>query len=136
MAGLEQPSKLVVRAYYQNEGATQLSDEEWRPDDWRRPEFNEADRPAQAREVLTQWLINTPALIRAVRGLWNGGDRHHGGEAVAAFLDDLLYGGGKARLRSLDDRISVQLVADQMARRDFCRMDFGALTDDVAGVDL
>lgn len=141
MAGLsseapEDPSQLVIRAYWQNMGAS----DDYRPNDWRRPEFREGQFPAYAREMLTQWMCDQPYMIRAVRGLRDGvvagGDRHRAGEAVAAWLDAQLYGHSRDHLPDKDDRISVQLVADSITRRDFCRMDFGRLMDDVCAVDV
>lgn len=138
MAGLtdEQPRDLVVRAYWQNMNATT----EYRPNDWRRPEFHEGDAPARAREDITHWLKQDPGMIRAVRSVRDdvlpGGGRSRAGEAVASWLDELLYGGGRVLVRSKDDRISIQLMADMWARSEVCRMDFGRLMDEVAETDI
>lgn len=130
------PDRLVIRANYQNQGATLSNDPEYRPDDWRRPEFRESERAAHARETVHQWLYNEPNLIRAVQVFWDGRfPRHEAGEALADCLDGILYGEGGGWL-SKDEQIATQLCADFIARGDFCRMDFGALMDDVAGLDV
>ncbi|MFE2934934.1 hypothetical protein [Streptomyces sp. NPDC059278] len=130
------PNRLVIRAYYQSRGATLLNDPEYRPDDWRRPEFRESERAAHAREMVSQWIYDEPNLIRAIQEFAGAGHpRHKAGEAMASYLDLILYGSGGVNL-SKDDQITAQLCADSIARRDFCMMDFGALMDDVAGLDL
>lgn len=131
MAGLNAltwPRELVVRAYHAHISSGLSGDPEWVPDDWTRSEFIESGRARAAREILEQWLYSEQAVLGHLTWMIRREpERHAGGEAVANWLDDLLWGRGKAALRDPQDRIAAQLAADNMARADFCRMDFGAV---------
>lgn len=132
----EPVNRLIVRAYWMNMSAT----DDYRPNDWRRPEFHEGAGPEAARSHLLNWLLNEPKLIRQMRDLRESAtalrdDRHVAGEVVAGWLDGMLYSGLRPGMTK-DERISVQLVADTVARAEFCRMDFGRLMDEVCAADV
>lgn len=123
------PRELAARAYHGRIFSGLIGDPEWVPGDWTRPEFNEGSR---ARELLEEWLYSEQAVLGHLTWMIRREpDRHAGGEAMANWLDDLLWGRGKAALRDPQDRVSAQLAADSVARADFCRMDFGAVMDAV-----
>lgn len=129
------PQELVTRAYHRSVAA-RLTGRDYRPDDCTRPEFRESPRAAEARDVLEDWLLNSLfAVRRCARIIEQAPDETAAGEAVAEWLDDLLYGlarGGVPRR----EKLAVQLTADAMRRSDFCRMDFGAVVRSVKDFEL
>lgn len=132
--GHRHASHYVVMAYHQSVASGLLDAPDFRPDDWTRPEFREGEYAECAREAVTNWLENTPVALAHAKWLTSVGDRTHAGTRLAHWLDELLYGPGIARFPP-DERDSVQVVADDMARKRFCQMDFGALLDSLQESD-
>lgn len=144
------PGQYVGMGWHQNRFGTDDSAQTpdgWHfPDAWHRPEFRESDRAQAARNLLDSYLADTPLALAHIGYLIDlyarPGGRATGRaadlegpagvpaiKAVAAWLDEVLYGQGRT-LFGKEERYPLQVTADSMARGDFCRMNFRALVAD------
>jgi hypothetical protein len=128
--GHRNPADYVVMGYHQGVTSGLLGDPDYRPGDWTRAEFREGEWAGHAREAVELWLLNTPVALAHAKWLTTLNGRGAAGTRLAHWLDWVLYGPGIYSFPS-GERGAVQLVADEMARKHFCRMNFGVLLDHV-----
>ncbi|MFF9265792.1 hypothetical protein [Streptomyces longwoodensis] len=151
---VSQPSQYTAMGWHQSRsgGAAPGGDGFYKPESWDRPEFREGNLAKLARGILFQYLSDTPVALAHIGFMVNAYARPPGRAAdrpgaedgwpdltteqgtyavrkVATWLDECLYGQGREQFPK-EERYPLQATADDMARGDFCRMDFRRLVLD------
>lgn len=151
------PSQYAAMGWHQIRSAsptgTDPDGDGWfKPEVWHREEFSESDSARAARTLLDFYLQDAPLLLAhigylalvylrppgrppAQPGDLTDAQGVRAVTAVATWLDELLYGQGREQLPK-EERYTLQVTADSMARGAFCRMDFRALVRDCLAADV
>jgi hypothetical protein len=151
---VSQPSQYAAMSWHQSRSGRAVDDGDgwYKPEAWGRPEFHEGNMAKYARGLVTEYLMDAPVALAHIgylvetfaRPPGRAGDRPadlaspegvRAVRAVATWLDEALYGQAREQFPK-EERYSLQVTADSMARGDFCRMDFRALVADCLKVGV